>query len=402
MRKERGCRQVCDVAHIPDVLHRIPAEAARHKARWSLVAFSLIMTGFDWSVRPVQGPYPLAVAVLHCMAIVAVGAFPRAGSLSMMLVELACCFSQPVGGPSRLWGDCLSLGVLSYTEGTARTVALGSAIYALMQIAQLTLFHGTGASGMNLPGSVFIISVMLTTALLGYSFRLISDEFRSHERMHQHTLRELEYEHQEQQLQIAARMHDFVADKLANIIMRTEMDSRPDSAAWDDVHDEACAALDELHAIIDVIRQSDADTHVAGNAVTQQLTELCASHDRELATVGFHGGGTIKDWGLTTPPRPDRIQLAKALISELYTNIGRYADKENSYQMSITLHDDHLEIVQTNRIVSSRRTTVSGGRGLSIYTQRISHIQGTFSYGSRDGEWSCYALIPLTDTTAAG
>lgn len=391
-------RRIFDAAH---VVHRIPAETGRHVIRWSLVIFSLTLTGFDWSARPAQGLYPLVIAVLHCVAIVAVGVFPRAGSMSMMLVELACCFSQPVGGPSRLWGNCLSLGVLSYTEGTVRTAVLGASIYALMQIAQLALFHGTGASGMNLPGSVFIISFMLTIALLGYTFHLISDRFQSRERMHRHTLRELEYEHQEQQLQIAARMHDFVADKLANIIMRTEMDSQPDSTAWHDIHDEARAALDELHAIIDVIRQSDADTPVAGDAVNRQLAEICAVHDRELATMGLHGRGTVKDWGLTTPPQPDRIQLAEALIGELYTNIGRYADKRIPYQMSITLHDDHLEIVQTNGIATSRRTTVSGERGLAIYAQRVSHIRGVFSYGSHDDEWSCYALIPLTGTTVA-
>ncbi|PLS29600.1 exodeoxyribonuclease V [Bifidobacterium parmae] len=369
--------------------------------RWLLVAFALTLTGFDWSARPAQGTYPLVIAVLHCVAIVAVGVIPRIGSMSMMLVELACCFSQPVGGPSRLWGVCLSLGILSYAEGTVRAVVLGASIYALMQITQLTLFHGTGASGMNLPGSIFIISFMLTIALLGYTFRLISDKFRSRERMHEHTLRELEYEHQEQQLQIAARMHDFVADKLANIIMRTEMDSQPDSTAWHDIHDEARAALDELHAIIDVIRQSDTDTPVAGDAVNQQLAEICAVHDRALATMGLHGEGTVKDWGLTTAPQPDRIRLAAALIGELYTNIGRYADKEIPYQMSITLHDDHLEIVQTNGIATSQRTTVSGGRGLAIYAQRISHIQGILAYVPHEGEWSCYALVPLTDTTAA-
>lgn len=370
-------------------LRRFLARMARHKVRWSLVAVTLILTGCDWALRPVGDAYSLVAAILHCAAIVLTGMFPRIGSLGVFFVELMCCFTQTIGGPSRLWGDCLSVGILSNIEGTISVVVLSTAGYGLLQIAETILLGSIVQTRLTPASSVFLVSVMLVSALLGYTFRRITDARQASEQRHQHVLRKLEYEQQEQRLQVAARMHDFVADKLANIIMQTETDSLSTPDARRSVHDEAYAALNELHAIIDMMQHPDEDAGSATTAVKRQLTDICTEQDRRMAAMGLHGKSIVRDWGISIETAPDRIPLAIDFLNEIYANIGKYADSDVPYHLNIALYDGRLEIVQSNRTIG-RRTSTVGGKGLSIYAQRISHIHGVLSYEEHHGEWSCY------------
>lgn len=366
--------------------------------RWALVALALTLTGFDWLMRPTRDPYSLAIGVLHCVMIVAIGAFPRVGSLGVMMVEALCCLRLATEGPSRLWGDCLALGMLSYAEGTLSVVLLGTIGASLLQLLQSLSPQAADHRGLNPTGFTFLVSVILIAASLGYAFRRGADRKLADEREHAQTLRELEYDRQERQLRIAATMHDAVAGRLANIIMRTDSDATPTPNAWSTVHTEAQEALDELHAIITMLRQPIDDAQTTSttpkNIFHQRLADLCAAQDRRMSGLGLHGEGVVKEWDPNGTPESDHIELACGLVGELYVNIGKYADRSTPYQLSITIDGGNLEIVQSNGISTPRKPS-AGGRGLAIYAQRVAHAGGMVSYGTQSGEWSFYALIPL-------
>ena len=373
---------------------RMARRMARHKIRWILVALTLMLTGVDWMMRPAQDSYALSIGIMHCLAIVITGMSPRMGNLAIMLIEATCCLILPVGGPSRLWGGCLALGLFSYTEGTLSVVALGTVAYSLLQIMQMA---SPSASKHSLPtpaGSIFLISTMLVTALFGYSFRRMAEHRRVSEQSHRHAI----HEQQEQRLYAAARMHDSVANQLANIIMQTETDAHPTDATWRKIHSEAQQALDELHDIIDMMQQQDMKPRNTNIDIIQQLQELCASQDQRLRSRGMRGQGLVKSWATNVIPGQRTIRLPADLIKEIYANIGKYADDGAPYQMSITLYDEYLEIIQSNRIATHHAPSV-GGKGLSTYARLVSHNSGVLSYGPQGDEWCLYALIPLTNTT---
>lgn len=90
------------------------------------------------------------------------------------------------------------------------------------------------------------------------------------------------------------------------------------------------------------------------------------------------------------------------LITEIYTNISRYADKDVPYFLTIEEKNDEVIITQANGIAnltvdnSEDRGSRGPGNGLRMHAQWIDSIGGVLNTSKEDGEWILYASIPVS------
>lgn len=91
------------------------------------------------------------------------------------------------------------------------------------------------------------------------------------------------------------------------------------------------------------------------------------------------------------------------LITEIYTNISRYADKDVPYFLTIEeKKNDEVIITQANGIAnltvdnSEDRGSRGSGNGLRMHAQWIDSIGGVLNTSKEDGEWILYASIPVS------
>ena len=373
-----------------------------HPARWALVGAALMLSGFDWAASPTGDSYSLIMGIAHLMSIALIAVAPRLGAAGIALIELCCCFHQMIGGPSRLWGICLAVGVTSYLGGALGAVLLATAIYSTLQLLQYIVPQTPRYDGMSAGATVFLISTMLVAALLGYAARSNIELRRKDERRHLLELHEQEYERQSQRLELASRMHDALSGRLANIIMYAQQPSHVSQDDWDTVRQEAQSALDELHAIIDMLNgdESEPGASVQANILLHRLKDTCSRQENRLTEQGLTGHTAIKDWGLICKPLESRIRLVVELLDEMFVNIGKHASAAEPYQLSVTLYDDRIEIIQTNRIRSDDAPSL-GGKGIGLYADRIRLIHGEMSYERQEALWTLHASIPLIDVTLA-
>ncbi|WP_250235883.1 exodeoxyribonuclease V [Bifidobacterium longum] len=90
------------------------------------------------------------------------------------------------------------------------------------------------------------------------------------------------------------------------------------------------------------------------------------------------------------------------LITEIYTNISRYADKDVPYFLTIEEKNDEVIITQANGIAnltvdnSEDRGSGGSGNGLRMHAQWIDSIGGVPNTSKEYGEWILYASIPVS------
>jgi signal transduction histidine kinase len=205
----------------------------------------------------------------------------------------------------------------------------------------------------------------------------------------------------EERLRIARELHDVVAHHIALVNVQAGvaghlLRERPDQAeeALTHVRRASRAILDELGAMLSVLRQSDE---------SDSPTEPAPSLARLDALIeSFATAGLTVDWTLSGRPRPlpAAVDLAAyRIVQESLTNAHKHGGAAARVKVGYTA--DQLVIEVRDNGVSSGDTG-SDGTGLGILGMRERAIAagGELRAGPRpEGGFQVYARLPLPSST---
>ena len=200
---------------------------------------------------------------------------------------------------------------------------------------------------------------------------------------------------------IARDLHDVVASRLSTTALHSGAalalppDHERDRAALRAVRESSVAALDEMRAMIMVLRRGGAEPPATG-----RLADVGALVDELRAA-----GAVIElrsDVPECLPPLVEHG--AHRIVREALTNAHRHG----SGPVRLTIgHDDEQVVVEVSNPVptgrrrateSDRARGASGGTGLWSMAERARSVGGVVEAGPRDGEWQLRAVLPRFGT----
>ena len=198
---------------------------------------------------------------------------------------------------------------------------------------------------------------------------------------------------------MARELHDAVASHLSTTAIHAAAalahppDAERDRAALRAVRESSLAALQEMRAMITVLRGGGDDTVVpAGLAQLPQAIEAARAGGLEVTTE------------VTPVDLPSVVdQAAYRIVSEALTNARKHAPGARVW-VEVRPVGDQLVLTVTNTLTANPLTTapvgldhrgVSAGTGLAGMRERASMVGGTLTAGQDGDLWRVHALLPL-------
>jgi signal transduction histidine kinase len=194
---------------------------------------------------------------------------------------------------------------------------------------------------------------------------------------------------------MARELHDAVASHLSTTAIHSGAalaqppDAERDRAALRAVRESSLAALQEMRAMITLLRAGGDDAVVPAG-----LAQL------SLALDAARAGGLEVSARVVPPELPSVVdQAAYRIVSEALTNVRKHAPGAD-VRVEVGPVGDHLSLSVTNTLtvppVSLEDRGVSAGTGLHSMHERASIVGGTLTAG-RDGDlWRVQARLPLS------
>lgn len=203
---------------------------------------------------------------------------------------------------------------------------------------------------------------------------------------------------EEERLRIGRELHDITAHSLSLIAVQAGAGERivrtnPDAAA-----EAFCAirlvsksALDELRAMLGVLRGDDDTAPLAPAGTLSRLPELVASVTAAGIEVGLHTSGDVS----LVPAFVD--VSAYRIVQEALTNAVRHANATHvSVVLAVTGSELTVEVVDDGRGVIGAATPPAG-HGISGMRERVAALGGTFEAGGGSGGgFRVAACLPYT------
>ena len=208
---------------------------------------------------------------------------------------------------------------------------------------------------------------------------------------------------------MARDLHDVVASRLSAIAIHAEAaladapDPGRDRTALRAVRAEAVASLDEMRAMVLVLRGADEDAPVRAAAGLDRLGDL-------VAAARAHG----LDVRATAPDRPALPavvdQAAYRIAGEALANAAAHGPAGGRVDVRVTAAGGALEIEVANALragpepgaPTDARPGLRSATGLLTMRERARSIGGDVVAGPEDGEWRVRAVLPLAAATAPG
>lgn len=186
----------------------------------------------------------------------------------------------------------------------------------------------------------------------------------------------------DERLRVARDLHDLVAHGLAAVVVQTaaarqRADTPEVARRLAAVEEEARAALDDLRAMLDVLRGEDA---AAGSPAPglDELTELVSAHRRSHGPVRLEVDPAVAG-------ESDSLRLvAYRIVQEALTNVGRHAPgaaatvviRRTGSSVEVVVEDDGRAPVPAGARPSD------GGFGLAGMRERVSLFGGSLEAGA--------------------
>lgn len=361
-----------------------PSPPRRVWRDWVLVAVLPPLALLEAALRP-EVPWRWVWAVV-LVVLVPTLLWRRIRPLSMLAVAFAfgSGVSLVTGGDSQLFTTAFFL-VLVYAVmrwGSGRAMLGGGAIVLAGSVASLPI--GTTTLGDVIGG----VAVVVTTSTLGVAFRLrAAARAREFDRM-----RLLEREH------LARDLHDTVAHHVSAIAIQAQAgtavaSSDPDAAAavLRVIEGEASRTLDEMRAMVRVLRREDA----AERAPVAAIADL-----RQLAAAGA-GGLAVEVHVLgdaDTLPPPVGAAVFR-LAQEAVTNARRHA--RNATRVDVRVLVDAAGVRLEVRDDGEPAASAHSGYGITGMVERAALLGGTCEVGAvPGGGWAVTAVLPRTGWAA--
>ena len=172
-----------------------------------------------------------------------------------------------------------------------------------------------------------------------------------------------------------------------------------DGDEWRQVRDSAREALRQVRQVIDTLDQTDKSGDDNPTAVVQldHIRSVMMQGDQAAHAVNMHGRGLLHVIG-NGPLKQKQEQLIIDMLTEVYANILRHAPDGSSFELSVLMDLDAVQITQLNPM--PEQDTGNGmprsGRGLANLRKRVEHVGGRLIARPENGEWTFYAVIPMS------
>jgi signal transduction histidine kinase len=200
---------------------------------------------------------------------------------------------------------------------------------------------------------------------------------------------------------LARDLHDVVAHHISLIAVRAEtapytLQDLPDDAkaVLEEIAGDARRSLDELRAVLGVLRRSD-DTGARSPLPTMadlpELIDRSRSAGDTVAVAGLNHAIAIAEVPAT------RSYVAYRVVQEALTNARRHAPQA---PVSIVVAADHtgaIDITVTNPTTDTGATPA--GRGLVGIRERVEALNGTFAVERASGSHTLRVTLPGTPHT---
>jgi signal transduction histidine kinase len=345
-----------------------------------------------------EGDQPLAVAV-GLSAAAALLARRRApaltlaitGGLALVLLHLA-----PSAGAAAVLAPAVALYSLALARG--RTAQLLAAVGAVTAVVLVDAFHMGRPTLLQTLGHVMLVAIPLLAAETHRTHRANVRLLRERLELAEQT-REQEAQRRAEleRMRIARDLHDVVAHTLTTINVQAAtaaelLDRDPDHArsALETIENASRDAIDELRAILGILRDRDADeTPLAPAPGVETIPELIkASSD---------GGVDVKlDVTGQRPERlPDAVSLAAfRIVQESLTNARRHAAGA-PVCVSLAFEPNRLAVaVENGAGAHANGNGTTPGVGIVGMTERASAVGGTLHAAPLPGGFRVRAELP--------
>ncbi len=331
-----------------------------------------------------------AVSVIVTIGLVPTLLWRRTRPLLMVVIAFATTSLAPL----LTTGDALEtytmvyLLVLLYSLfrwGSGREAVIGSAV--MVVTVSLSLLSGRLALG----DGIGAFAVTFSAIALGGAFR-----YRAGARM-----RELDQIKLLERERLARDLHDTVAHHVSAMAIRAQAGlatsaSRPNAAtdALRVIEAEAARALDEMRAMVRVLRRDQPADLAPGRRVTD--LERLTSHGHSGPSVDVEISGDFD--GL-----PPSVEAAiYRLAQESVTNARRHARHATRIEVRVTADETSVHLrVSDDGDTSPIRPAAPPGYGIIGMIERADLLGGTCEAGpGPDRGWTVSAVLPRTGAAA--
>ena len=201
---------------------------------------------------------------------------------------------------------------------------------------------------------------------------------------------------EEERLRIARELHDVTAHSLSIIALQAGAAEKavrrdPDGAiaALHTIRVTSKDALDELRAMLGVLRSADEDAPLAPAGRLERLPELV----RGVEQAGVHVTLEVADCLGDVPAYAD--VSAYRIVQEALTNVVRHAQASTA-RVLVGRDGDDLTLEVADDGCGASENGSGGGHGLAGMRERVAALSGTFSAGTMaGGGFRVRARLPL-------
>jgi signal transduction histidine kinase len=325
-----------------------------------------------------------AAAVLTARRRAPVATLAVSGALVLALLAV-----DHSAGAGAVFAPAVALYSVGLTRGRIHQLAAGLAAVGAVVIADISLAAGDRITWFATLGHAALVAVPLLAAEAVRNRRsyvaLLLERLESAERTREEeTRRRVEQE----RLRIARDLHDAVAHALTTINVQAGvaahlLDRDPDNAraALAAIEDASHEALDELRAIVGILREHDGERAPLDPAPTLDAVSELVERARNL------GLDVSLDIRGERPRRlPEAVQLAAyRIVQESLTNARRHAAGAPA-RVGLSFESDRLLVTIENDTGATSNGSAGAGAGVIGMQERAATVGGKLrAASSRDG-----------------
>lgn len=201
-------------------------------------------------------------------------------------------------------------------------------------------------------------------------------------------------------VRLSQRIHDSVTGELSFIARLAQQQIRStDGDEWRQVRDSAKEALRQIRQVIDTLDQTDksGDDNPIVVGQVDHIRSVMLQGDQAAHAVNMHGRGLLHVIGNCSLTQKQE-QLIIDMLNEVYANILRHAPDGSSFELSVLMDSNAVQITQLNPMPeqATRNGMSRSGHGLANLRKRVEHANGRLVARPENEDWTFYAVIPVS------
>jgi signal transduction histidine kinase len=315
------------------------------------------------------------------------------GALALIVFQI-----EAAAAPAVVLAPAVALYSLALTHSRVHQVLAAVAAIAAVILAEL--LHAGSPTLLQTLGHVLLVAIPLLAAEAHRTRHAYVSLLRERLELAERTReQEAQRRAEQERMRIARDLHDVVAHTLTTINVQAataaellDRDPRHARAALETIEDASRDAIDELRAILGILRDPDGgDPPLAPAPGVETVAELVQSTRDGGLVVRLESSGE-------RPERlPDAVSLAAfRIVQESLTNVRRHAPGA-PVRVSVSFEPSHLAVaVENGASGPSNGNRATPGVGIMGMTERASAVGGTLRAAALPDGFRVDAVLPYT------